>query len=414
MKRTCTRGKQAAIFQCSDAPGFANFHVEAEYAVDKVLAPEFALPNVNSSQGYPRQGIAMVVYPQLVASAYATIRALREVLNCQLPIEIWFRPDEMRKSPEGLDPLKSLTSDGIVGNLTFEKIDDPRAVRFNAKIYAIYHSKFDQVLFLDADNVPVRDPSYLFETPEFVETGAVFWPDYWHPGNTIFFVNAKSLVWQLLGTDFVDMFEQESGQVLVDRQRHAAPLELVRFYAYHRPNYFNRLKLAWGDKDLFRFAWLKLGAPFHMIEAPPAVAGKMFGKSFCGMTMVQHDTTGEVLFLHRNQQKLSGKPSTDQVDGSQKPSADTEQDVYPDPVMWTHLLSFRNTSARSEYVIQGHWENQFSNHRRCFGRRMLRSNPHFYLREFTEFSFAGLETDLRKFAMEAVTPSGKNKGEPQT
>ncbi|KAL3658710.1 hypothetical protein V7S43_016345 [Phytophthora oleae] len=58
--------------------------------------------------------------------------------------------------------------------------------------------------------------------------------------------------------------------------------------------------------------------------------------------MVQHDTKGEVLFLHRNQMKLTGEPNTNQATKQVQP------DELPDPVMWTHLLSFRKGSPRSE------------------------------------------------------------------
>jgi hypothetical protein len=36
-----------------------------------------------------------------------------------------------------------------------------------------------QVLFLDADNVPVRDPTPLFDSAAFQRAGALLWPDYW-------------------------------------------------------------------------------------------------------------------------------------------------------------------------------------------------------------------------------------------
>lgn len=275
MKRTCADTFRGASIRCSDAPGFANFRANAQVAVDKALAPGYALPNTNRTDPKLRQGIVIVVYPELVASTYATVRALRDELGCSLPIEIWLRRDEMNKVPGVLEPLWDLARNKSGGEITFQAIRHQHALQFNSKIYAIYHSKFEQVLFLDADNVPVRDPSYLFSTPEFVKTGAVFWPDFWHPGQTIFFINPSSLVWQLLDMPFVDMFEQESGQLLIDRKRHAAPLALVTFYAFHQPNYFRRLHLAWGDKDLYRFAWLKLGASFHMIKTPPAVAGEL-------------------------------------------------------------------------------------------------------------------------------------------
>lgn len=36
-----------------------------------------------------------------------------------------------------------------------------------------------QIIFLDSDNVALTDPSALFEGGEYVDKGAVLWPDYW-------------------------------------------------------------------------------------------------------------------------------------------------------------------------------------------------------------------------------------------
>eukprot|EP00644_Phytophthora_capsici_P008825 jgi/Phyca11/101795/e_gw1.6.244.1 len=346
----------------------------------------------------------MVVYPTLVPSAYATIRALRDVFGCKLPIEVWFVPDEMDYSPESLAPLRTLQRNASFELKLREIETNGKTIRFEAKIFAIYNSHFDQILFLDADNVPVRDPSFLFDTPEFVKMGAVFWPDYWHPKNTMFQINSESLVWELLDMSFVDMFEQESGQLVLDRRRHAAPVQLAAFYAFHEPNYFQKQKLAWGDKDLFRFAWLKLQVPFFMVQTPPAIAGMMIGWTFCGLTMVQHDANGEVLFLHRNQRKLLGKPHPKEFEDLEKGLIKPlPNDGYPDPEIWTHLLSFRDKTARSQYIVKGErGPPGFPEWQRCYGRVELDRNPYFYAQLFSDLSFGGLEKRLRQFAFEAV------------
>lgn len=41
-------------------------------------------------------------------------------------------------------------------------------------------SSYEEVLYLDSDNIPLRDPTYLFDTPLYSGAGqprAVFWPD---------------------------------------------------------------------------------------------------------------------------------------------------------------------------------------------------------------------------------------------
>ncbi|KAF4028816.1 putative Mannosyltransferase [Phytophthora infestans] len=393
MKRYCSSLRHDATFRCIEAPGFVKYQLESAQVAEKALTPGFTLPNTIEATDKSQDGIVMVVYPKLIASAYATIRTLRTDLGCRLPIEICIR----------------------------------RLQQF-----------FERVLFLDADNVPVRDPTYLFDSPEFEDTGAIFWPDFWHPGHTIFNIHGQSLLWEKLGTAFVNSFEQESGQLLIDRRRHTAPLELVKFYTVKSPNPFTRLKLAYGDKDLFRFAWMKLNMPFTMIQSPPAVAGKVINGSFCGMTMVQHDMKGEVLFLHRNSNKLSGEvkrkkvyhraqainnarekllrqginhtPDQKAVDDeiarlslTPPPTLEPlESDGLPYPVMWTHLLSFNSTSQRGFYRIQPYRATpHFPDWQRCYGQRELGTNQHFYTQEFEDLPFSGLESAIRKFAQEA-------------
>ncbi|ETP53108.1 hypothetical protein F442_01956 [Phytophthora nicotianae P10297] len=438
MKRYCSSLRYDATFRCIESPSFVKYPVESVEVAEKALATGFTLPNVIDSPVKPRDGIIMVVYPKLIASAYATIRNLRTVLNCRLPIEIWYREQEIRAGSEALSPLMELANSSEAGEISFHKISDNWATGFGAKVFAVYNSFFERVLFLDADNVPARDPAYLFDAPEFLDTGAIFWPDFWHPGHTIFNIHGQSLLWEVLGTSFVNSFEQESGQLLIDRRRHAAPLDLVKFYTVRSPNPLTRLKLAYGDKDLFRFAWMKLSVPFTMIQTPPAVAGKVINGSFCGMTMVQHDPKGEVLFLHRNSNKLTGevkrkriyhrpqaiknvrekllreginhapdqKAIDDEVARLSLTPAPTleppEPDGLPDPAMWTHLLSFNTTSHRNFYRISAYRSTpQFPDWQRCYGQRELGNNQHFYTQAFADLPFSGLESNIRKFAQEA-------------
>ncbi|KAG1697824.1 hypothetical protein DVH05_015778 [Phytophthora capsici] len=394
MRRHCTSLFRASRLKCDDAINFVDFRVKARKAVEKALVPGFALPNVKGNSD-PKDGIVIVVYPRQVASAYALIRTLRGVLKCKLHIELWYCPQELYSFPGPLTPLQHLVDSDPT--ISFHKIGDTRAMGFGAKVFSIYNSLLDRILFLDADNFPVRDPSSLFHSPEFTTTGAVFWPDFWHPKNTIFNIHEKSMLWELLDTPFVDMFEQESGQLLIDRRKHAAAMKLVFFYMFHRPNYFDKLKVAHGDKDLFRLSWLKLNVTFHMVEAPPAVAGKVLDGLFCGMTMVQHDLDGNVLFLHRNQFKLTGK-----LAGLKKREA-PEADGLPDPVIWTHLLSFNSSFGTDQYIIDTYRaQPAFPKSQSCFGRRNLDEDPHFTSQSFNTTTFATLENTIRQFAVDAV------------
>ncbi|KAL4134255.1 hypothetical protein PRIC2_004564 [Phytophthora ramorum] len=305
MRRTCSTGKKGAKFFCADAPDFANFHVKGRRAVERAIAPTFALPNVKTSEE-PRAGIVMVVYPNLLASAFASIRTLREVLNCRLPIEIWYRSDELRRVPGALEPLQELAKKEVAGAITFREIRDRRALRFAAKVHAVYNSNFDHVLFLDADNVP-HDAN----------------------GDVLFLHrNSNKLTGQL---------KREDINYAAEARKQA------------------RLKL------------LHRGLPPVLTDAA---------------------VQAELDLLMRTPPPTLEPP---------------EPDNLPDPAMWTHLWSFRNSSQRIDYRIRSYKaEPDFPKWQRCYGQRYLSDNDHFYAQKIADTSFSGLETHLRRFAMEGA------------
>ncbi|RLN10992.1 hypothetical protein BBI17_000745 [Phytophthora kernoviae] len=268
-------------------------------------SPELPPPQPGRSEedAVDKRGIVMIAYPKVVAGVYAIVRTLR-TLGCALPVEVWIDPNEMRAKHSVLVELVKYY------NIFVRVIRDPNASKFHAKPYAIFNSRFESVLWLDSDNIPVRDPTYLFETPEFVRHGAMFWPDFWRPAiDTPFNVHQQSALWTLLDMPFTDMFEQESGQLLVNRSRSAAALNKLMFYSSHLPRLITDWQLVWGDKDLFRLAWLNTSTPFYMIQHLTALGGLYDADEdfFCGVSMIQRDPVGDIMFMHRNQAKLTGR-----------------------------------------------------------------------------------------------------------
>ncbi|MDV7402582.1 hypothetical protein RZS08_64770, partial [Arthrospira platensis SPKY1] len=91
------------------------------------------------------------------------------------------------------------------------------------KPYAILHSHFREVLLLDADNVPVRDPSFLFATAPFQQTGALFWPDQGRDPRS-------ATIWRSCDLPVPCEPEFESGQLVVDKTRCAPALRLALWF----------------------------------------------------------------------------------------------------------------------------------------------------------------------------------------
>ena len=219
--------------------------------------------------------------------AWVTVRMLRR-LGCRLPVELWhLGPEEMTPEMQRLAALLGLK---CVDAHEVRKEHPVRTLHgWELKCYAILHSRFREVLLMDADNVPAVNPRYLFDTPEYKETGAVFWPDIGSMG-------PEKEIWKITGVPYDGKRDFESGQILVDKRRCWKALQLAMHYNEHSDFYYQYI---YGDKDTFRFAFLKTGTPFAMPER---------GIDFLDGTLCQHDFEGRRVFQHRIKKwSLAGK-----------------------------------------------------------------------------------------------------------
>ncbi|KAF8499359.1 mannosyltransferase putative-domain-containing protein [Gautieria morchelliformis] len=176
---------------------------------------------------------------------------------------------------------------------------------FHLKAAAIIASTFAEVLYLDSDNVPLRDPAYLFDEPVYKTSGgAVFWPDYNkdHPDNP---------VWRVLGkTCNYGEWQVESGQILINKRgNNGLNLAALHVAAHMQANHDFWFLLAGGDKDTFRYAFWALSAPYFAAPRWLSALGAASGwdaEKFCGFVMLQYDIAKDErgqylpLFLHAN------------------------------------------------------------------------------------------------------------------
>ncbi|KAF8313764.1 hypothetical protein DL93DRAFT_1116928 [Clavulina sp. PMI_390] len=132
-----------------------------------------------------------------------TLRILRFEHRCKLPVEVFAFPGEI-DDQDILFQMRAL--DATVRELPRQKLKKWK--NFQIKADAIIASSFEEVLYLDSDNIPLRDPTYLFDSELYAgkgQPGAVFWPDITkdHGTNTI---------WRLMGkTCYHDDWELETG-----------------------------------------------------------------------------------------------------------------------------------------------------------------------------------------------------------
>lgn len=263
----------------------------AHYLDDGVLtfytAPAAAEHFVQSLPLYPGgfKGRGLVICGggvKMFTNAWVCINMLRRS-GCKLPIQLWFL---------GRMELDNIMRT-LVAPLDVECVDalalrDQYPVRqlngWSLKPHAILHSPFEEVMLLDADNVPLADPTHLFDSAQFCQTGAIFWPDA-EP------LPPESSAWRVFNVPYRDEPSFESGQMVLNKRICWAPLNLCMWYNEHGDFFYRHVH---GDKDTFHLAFRKLGQPYAMPPIPMRLLPA---------TMCQHDFNGRRLFQHRNRDK---------------------------------------------------------------------------------------------------------------
>jgi len=269
-------------------------HFDHKISITKIL---------NSNEDYPEEKFSGrgIVIPaggeKYYIPAWVEINLLR-YLGCTLPIEVWYYGDA--EMPDNVkDIFRGLQGVSLVDAEQVSKEYPARILKgWPIKPYSIIHSSFKEVLFLDADNVPVRDPEYLFDSDFYKDYGCMFWPDseMGFLGSTLSLMNSE--IWLILNLDRTDQKAFESGQIVIDKSRCWRSLKLTMYFNSYSDYYY---KYVYGDKDTFLMAWLLTKQPFRLM--PPMLNGQG--------VMYQKDHLGEILFQHRWQPKwnFDGNPT---------------------------------------------------------------------------------------------------------
>ena len=134
-------------------------------------------------------------------NAYVNLHMLRDS-GCHLPVEIWYI-GEKEIVPSIMKKLKEINA--VCKDVTAHF---PYPIKgFEVKVHAIIASSFEEVMLLDADNVVLQNPEFLFDSPHFIKKGALFWPD-------VQSIEQNNLLWDVLS------FPQKSARSRERAARH--------------------------------------------------------------------------------------------------------------------------------------------------------------------------------------------------
>lgn len=235
-----------------------------------------------------------------------SVRMLRRT-GCLLPVQVFVeRIEDFKSSICGLHLPALGASCYLFSNIIGDNIQDYGVTAFQLKIFAILFSTFENVLFLDADNLAVSDPTPLLIEEPLASNGLVLWPDFW-------VLTASPIYFDVSQQDQLTPTSRpssESGQLLVSKKRHASTLLLAAYYNFYGPHHYYPLLAqggpGQGDKETYCAAAVALKLSYYVVhEHVDEVGPKKKDGTIRGIAMAQHNPVADNL---RTQKKLTKSP----------------------------------------------------------------------------------------------------------
>ena len=174
--------------------------------------------------------------------AWVTVKELRR-LGCTLPIA--FTHMGLLEWDANLTRIMEPLGVQVIDLEECEKTDPMRVMGgWESKIYGVWQAPFEEVLYLDADNIPLIDPTFLFDCQQYTYYGSIFWPDVppmdradWLPKE----------VWENIGMPHQPHVRAaESGQMVINKREWWREMVVCRWINEHSDYYY---RVIFGDKD---------------------------------------------------------------------------------------------------------------------------------------------------------------------
>lgn len=276
--------------------------------------------------------------------------------GCTLPIEVLIpKYDEYElKLCRDFFPkynAKCVYLPRLVGEEIFE---ENNFKGYQYKSLALAFSSFEDVILLDADNSPLRNPTELFDSAPFKETGLILWPDFWKR-------TTKPAYYDIIGFDIDDTKVRdlgyheygrkyksvsppdtplyhhlektlpdptsESGQLVISKKHHIRSVILSLYYNTYGPDYYYPLlsqgAFGQGDKETFIAAAHALKEKYYTVKKRLISLGNMRNNHYSANAMGQFNPiqdydifsrytesaedvseTPDIFFVHANRPKM--------------------------------------------------------------------------------------------------------------
>lgn len=217
----------------------------------------------------------------ILTNAYINIRYIKDFLGSKLPIEVWYLGQKEYYKPiiEDLanryNDIKFINTFDILEKFPFKNISG-----WPLKSYAMFHSSFEEIVYLDSDCFIQVKPEKIFEYEIYKEHEALFCSDIevqnpkripyvnnmlgtWIPQQKDWDYTKSNPIWDILGIEEQSGTEIESGLIVINKLKHMQSLLVSRFLNENNDITYNYL---YGDKDTYRLAFHKTKTKYNVIN----------------------------------------------------------------------------------------------------------------------------------------------------
>ena len=188
--------------------------------------------------------------------------------------------------------------------LLMENYVDVKKYKFKGyqlKSMALLLTSFEEVLLLDSDNIPLKNPDYMFINEPYKSNGMIVWPDFWRRSTSPLYYEIANITvnethqvrfsygderdhpqplethedyeWKISYHDLEGTLPEassETGQLLINKKTHAKAIFLSLYYNFFGPDYyyglFSQGQAGEGDKETILAAAHKLGLPYYQVQ----------------------------------------------------------------------------------------------------------------------------------------------------
>ena len=284
--------------------------------------PELA-PKLPYARG--TQGIAVAASGALLPVFLVSLKMLRRT-GSTLPVEVFMESKKQYEKEICEIVLPPMNATCMILSEVLEAVPQrPKMSRYQLKALALAFSSFEDVLLLDADNLPVEQPEHLLNSEPFSSKGFVSWPDYVRTLEPTGPPPSKLTTSQWANTASPKFYEiasqpvpptseraaSEAGQLLLSKTKHAPTLLLILYYNLHGPTHYYKLlsqnpaaaAVVKGnqdhepctDKETYLAAATTMNATFHAVTTAIKPLGytQEHDKRFVAAGLVQHSPSDD-------------------------------------------------------------------------------------------------------------------------